>query len=485
MRIRPTARRTAAAFVAAASLVAVAGPASAAPGAPGTPRYTDGSTSGGDPYFPTAGNGGYDVRNYDLSLSWSPGATPAESRLEGTAVITLEATQDLASFSLDLRNLAVSSVLVDGKPVRYTQLPVDAQGRGGELVVTAAPKLKAGTTHRVTVVYSGTPGRPTDIEGALYGWVTFGDGVLVANQPEGAPTWFPVNDVPTDKATYDFRITVPEGKTAIANGEPVGTPVTRDGRTTWTWRTDDPTASYLTTASIGDYVMTTQTGPGGLPIYNFVETGLNATRAATTAASLALQPEMIDYFDGLFGPYPFDSFGAIVDDDTVGYALETQTRPVYSRQASESTVAHELAHQWLGNSVTLAGWRDIWLNEGFATYAEWLWSERQGGETAQAQFDDVYATPAEDEFWTTVVSDPGPTGLFAGAVYDRGAATVHALRTEIGDEAFFELLYRWATENAGRNVTTADFVALAEEVSGQQLDDLVTAWVVTPSKPAR
>ncbi len=484
MRIRPTARRTAAALVAAASIVATAGPASAAPGAPGSPRYTDGSTSGGDPYFPAAGNGGYDVQNYDLGLSWTPGATPAEGRLDGTAVITLTATQDLASFSLDVRRLTVSSVLVDGKPARYTQLPPDENGLGGELVVTAAPKLKAGTTHRVTVVYSGFPGRPTDIEGSLYGWVTFGDGVLVANQPDGAPTWFPVNDVPTDKATYDFRITVPAGLEAIANGEPVGQPVTRDGRTTWTWRATDPTASYLTTASIGDYTATTQVGPNGLPILNFVETGLNATRRATTEASLAQQPAMIDFFDDLFGPYPFTSFGAIVDDDTVGYALETQTRPVYSRQASESTVAHELAHQWLGNSVSVTSWRDIWLNEGFATYAEWMWSEKRGRETAQELFDGVYATPADDDFWTTVVSDPGPTGLFLPAIYDRGAATIHALRTEIGDDAFFELLYRWATENADGNVTTADFIALAEEVSGQQLDDFFTAWVVTPSKPA-
>ncbi|GAB3321964.1 M1 family metallopeptidase [Geodermatophilus aquaeductus] len=480
MRIRPTARRTAAALVAAASLVAVAGPASAAPGSPGSPRFTDGSTSGGDPYFPAAGNGGYDVQHYGLDLSWA-----ADGRLDGTAVVTLTATADLASFSLDLRGLTVSAVRVDGKPARYTQLPPGEDGRGGELVVQAAPKLRAGTTHEVTVVYGGYPGQPTDAEGALYGWVTFPDGVLVANEPEGAPTWFPVNDVPRDKATYDFRITVPEGKTAIANGEPVGEPTTTGGRTTFLWRATDPMASYLATASIGDYTATTRLGPDELPILDFVETGVTGDALTTTQASLALQPAMIDFFDGVFGPYPFTSFGSIVDDDTVEYALETQTRPVYSQVASETTVAHELAHQWVGNSVSPATWADIWLNEGFATYAQWMWTAtRPGGATEQEQFDAVYAIPADDEFWSVVVADPGREGIFADAVYDRGAATLHALRTEIGDAAFGDLLRRWVTENADSTVTTADFVALAEQVSGRDLDALFTDWLYTPARPA-
>ncbi|WP_336027102.1 M1 family metallopeptidase [Geodermatophilus sp. FMUSA9-8] len=478
MRIRPTVR-TAAALVAAASLVAVAGPASAAPGAPGTPRYTDGSTSGGDPYFPAAGNGGYDVQHYDLGLSWY-----ADGRLDGTAVVSLRATQDLASFSLDLRGLTASSVLVDGKPARFTQLPPGPDGRGGELVVTVAPKLKAGTDHRVTVVYSGYPGQPLDNTGAQYGWVTFADGVLVANEAEGAPTWFPVNDVPTDKATYDFRITVPEGKTAIANGEPVGAPVTSGGRTTWTWSADDPMASYLATASIGDYTATTQTGPDGLPILNYVETGLSPSRAATTAASLALQPQMVAFFEGLLGEYPFSSFGAIVDEDSVGYALETQTRPVYSGVASQTTVAHELAHQWVGNSVSPTTWADIWLNEGFATYLQWRWSEsRRAGYLAQ-QYARVAAIPAGDEFWTVSLTDPGAENLFAEAVYDRGAAFLVALQRTIGDAAFGELLRSWVRDNADSNVTTADLLALAEEVSGRQLDDLFRDWLTDPDKPA-
>ena len=451
----------------------VAAPASA-------DRYGPGSTSGGDPYYPWAGNGGYDVGHYDLTLAYDH----VTGRLDGTAVITLTATADLDSFSLDLRGLTASSVLVDGKRATFEQQPPNADGLGGELVVRTRPKLKAGTTHQVTVVYGGVPGQPLDIEAAPYGFYSFPDGAFVANEPEGAATWYPVNDIPTDKATYDFRITVPEGKTAIANGELVGAPVTANGRTTFVWRATDPMASYLSTASIGDYVMTAQVGPGGLPILNFVDTGVTGTRLTTTTNSLALQPAMIDFFDNLFGPYPFTSFGAIVDEDSVGYALETQTRPIYSGAASESTVAHELAHQWLGNSVTPETWRDIWLNEGFATYAQWLWTEtRPGQRTAQQQYERVYNRPATNAFWTTPPGDPGAEDLFNSATYERGAAALHALRGKIGDPAFFTLLRRWATENADGNVSTADFVALAEEVSGQQLDDFFTVWIYTPSKP--
>jgi aminopeptidase N len=450
----------------------VATPAAARP-------YGPGSTMGGDPYFPQAGNGGYDVQHYDLTLAYDP----ETGRLDGTAVITLKTTADLDSFSLDLRRLTATSVRIDGKTVTFEQLPPDGDGLGGELVVRARPKLKAGTTHEVTVVYGGVPGQPLDIEEANYGFTSFPDGALVANEPEGASTWYPVNDSPKDKATYDFSITVPEGKTAIANGELVGEPSTFDGRTTFVWQATDPMASYLSTASIGDYVMTVQTGPDGLPIYNFVETGVTDNRLTTTQASLALQPQMIDFLDDIFGPYPFTSFGAIVDDDSVGYALETQTRPVYSRVATESTVAHELAHQWVGNSVTPETWQDIWLNEGFATYAEWLWDESRGGPTPQQRFEDVFATPADDEFWATEPGDPGAETLFAPATYDRGAAALQALRGVIGDDDFFTLLRRWTTENADRNVSTEDFVTLAEEVSGQSLDDFFQTWIYTPEKP--
>jgi aminopeptidase N len=221
-------------------------------------------------------------------------------------------------------------------------------------------------------------------------------------------------------------------------------------------------------------------------IINAVDTDLSAAQRAETEATLALQPEMIAYFSRLFGPYPFSSFGAVVDDDEdAGYALENQTRPIYSGPPSEGTVAHELAHQWYGNSVTPRRWRDIWLNEGFATYSEWLWSAHRGGDSVQEQFDAAYARPATNEFWQVEVGDPGATGLFESAIYDRGAMTLHALRLEIGEEDFFRVLRVWAQRNRYGVVSTADLIRLSERVSGEQLDDLFTTWLYTAGKPAR
>ena len=461
-----------------ATTVALAGilPLVAATPAFAAPGYAPGSTSGGDPYFPASGNGGYDVQNYRLTLAYEP----ATGRLDGTAVLTLQADQDLSSLSLDLRGLTVSTVVVDGRSVPFTQQPA-VDGRGGELVVPV--KAIVHTTHQVTVTYGGVPGRPVDIGGELYGWVSTPDGALVANEPEGAATWFPVNDVPGDKATYDFVITVPQGKTAIANGDPVGKPTTANGRTTWRWHEREPMASYLATASIGNYTMTTQLGVHGQPVYDFVDDDITGRARTTTQAALAKEPEMLAFLEGVYGPYPFTSFGSIVDDDSVGYALETQTKPVYSGRASESTVLHEMAHQWVGDSVTPAQWRDIWLNEGFATYSEWLWAEHTGRSTLQAQFDDVMAVPADDEFWAVAPADPGAVDLFAGATYDRGAAALYALKGKIGDKAFATLLRRWTTEHWHSTVTTADFTALAEQVSHQQLDAFFTTWLYDTGKP--
>jgi aminopeptidase N len=459
------------------AVVGLLGPTSVASADPAArpPVGVAGSTSGGDLYFPAAGNGGYQVRHYGLDLRY----TPATRQLVGRARISaVTRRKDLRSFSLDLRGLSVSSVRVDGRPARYTLAD-------GELVVTPRRVLRSERRFTVDVRYGGTTGQPKDVGGSLYGWVSYADGAFVANEPDGASTWYPVNDSPSDKAGYDFRITVPRGTVAVANGLLRGTR-TRQGWTTYRWSAPEPMASYLSMAASGDYVLSRQRAVGGLPIINAVDRDLSAADRDKTRASLAQQPAMIAYFSRLFGPYPFNSFGAVVDDDEdAGYALETQTRPIYSGAPSEGTVAHELAHQWYGNSVTPRRWRDIWLNEGFATYAEWLWDARRDRGSVQSAFDEAYALPESDPFWQLRIGDPGATGLFNGAVYNRGAMTLHALRLEVGDQDFFRILRAWAQRNRNGVVETADLVTLSERISGEQLDGLFDAWLYTSGKPAR
>ena len=484
------------------SLMLADGAMAAPGGAPAGRGSTIGAPGAGDAYFPYAGNGGYDVRHYDLDLTYQPpGPAPAPlvGQLSGVATIDLVATQDLDRFDLDLRGLDVQALTIDGRPAREVAPPTGDRsgGRGAaywqvqddaarvwELTIQPRSRIRDGRRVRVVVTYGGATTRPLDIEGALYGWVTTRDGAMVVNEPEGGMTWYPVSDHPTDKATYDFAITVPQGKVAVANGLPARRPRTRNGRTTWYWHAPDKQASYLATASVGDYELRRSTTPDGLPIIDAVDDGLTPENAAVTDASLALEADMIAFLGDTFVPYPFNSAGGIVDDDTVDYALETQTRPVYSEVADEFTVLHELAHQWFGNAVSPKRWQDIWLNEGWAVYAEWLWSEHTGGDSVQARFDEVMAIPADDEFWELNVADPSPLGLFEAPIYDRGAATLQALRLEVGDKAFFAGARTWLRRYDDSTGTTEDFQRIYEQLTHRDLDAFFDVWLRTPTRPA-
>lgn len=501
MRVRAQLAGGIAASLTLIATVGLAGGAVAAPGQPGAPRFAAGADGAGDEYFPYSGNGGYDVQHYDLDITYEPPApapAPLEGAIDGVATIDLVALQDLDRFNLDLRGLDVRAVTVNGTSLRPGSHPVPDSPSGGpaywhvqddderkwELIIQPRPKLKKGQEAQVVVEYGGTTTRPRDIEGVLYGWVTTRDGAMVVSEPDGSMTWYPVSDHPTDKASYSFEITVPEGKVAVANGLPAKPPETGDGLTTWFWDAPDQQASYLTTATIGDFeVRDTYYSSSGVPIIDAVDSKLSPSALATTNASLGRQVEMIDLFEELFGDYPFNSYGAIVDNDSVGYALETQTRPVYSGQANEGTVAHEAAHMWFGNAVSPHRWQHIWLNEGWATYATWLWNDHRGVRTAQQAYNAWYDRARSDAYWAFQIGDPGPTGLFNGQVYDRGAATLHALRIEVGDDTFFDAAQLWLERHRDSTGTTEDFQAIYEEVSGQDLDEFFQIWLWDQVKP--
>jgi aminopeptidase N len=534
----------------------------------------------GDPLFPSLGNGGYDALHYTLDLS----ADIQKNTLSGTVTMDAQATQALSAFNLDFWGFSISAVTVNDEPVDYHR-------QNAELTIVPATPLAQGDQFTVSVTYSGTP-RGVNVVSipGLGGWTDYGTGAFVASEPAGAEAWYPVNDHPLDKATYTFRITVADPYVVAANGVLTQT-IDHGATSTYVWEMRQPMASYLATVDIDRFVLKTSAGPDGLPIRNYFPPDVADSAVQTFGATA----DMIAFFEDLFGSYPFDAYGVVVANTRLPFALETQTLVLFGRNEvgpssrGELVVVHELSHQWFGDSVSLADWKDIWLNEGFATYASWLWFEHtQGAQTLDSIVRQTYGSIAsdtqqfsitiskqqllnvlsqlsldqasmsadaaaqvvhmlvddpalEDQVRASVAGQPGgeitgqeiltfvdslpfdqvdlkgaqirtlvtllglehllkegaqfpeshylppgnPTArdLFNGGVYQRGALTLHALRLKVGDKAFFKTLRTYYDRYQYGNATTADFIAVSEEVSGQDLGDFFDAWLHDPIMP--
>jgi aminopeptidase N len=432
---------------------------------PAALAQSPGAAGAGDPYFPLMGNGGYEVDHYDLNLR----VRPKPDKVKATATISATATQALSSFNLDFRGLRVTSASVNGFPAALSR-------RGGEMTVTPAAPLASGASFTVAIAYHG---RPRPIGGI--GWIRTHDGTTAFSEPNGSPSWFPCNDHPSDKASYSFTVTVPPRYRAIANGL-LDSVQHHGGATTFAWHEPQPMATYLATVTIGHFRIKPSL-VDGLPAWTAVAPG----EGKRSRRSLRKLPRIIGLYGDHFGGYPFSSAGSIVIPGKSEGALETQTKPVYLGAPVPVVVAHETAHQWFGDAVSLAAWQDIWLNEGFATWSQWMWQAQAGDARLRNIFENYFNTSFKSigvrHFWKLPPGAPGPKKLFSFAVYYRGGMTLEALREKVGDVAFYATLRDWVAQHKYGNGTTQQFIALAEADSGVSLAHFFDLWLFQPRKP--
>ncbi len=433
----------------------------------------------GDSYFPQLGNGGYDAVHYTLDLNWDE----ATNKLDGTVTMLAKAYNDLTRFNLDFAGFTIDSVLVDGKEAAYKR-------DGRELQITPRATLKQDETFETAVSYSGVPGEGTSgfYDVFAEGWIRYPNGVYVASEPDGAANWYPVNDHPLDKASYTFEITVPDAYTVAANGLLQTVVDNPDPTTTYTWETHDELASYLATVNIAKFMVQKTVGQDGLPIRNYFPPDQTDKLIKTFSEF----PNMIAFYETIFGKYPFEAAGAVVADTKLSFALETQTLILFGRDIAvgrtndQTVIAHELAHQWFGDSVSLIQWKDIWLNEGFATYASMLWMEHAEGQAVMTkQMDNYYSIIAAQGKAFSAPANPPKNDLFNDGVYLRGAWALHALRLKVGDKIFFDILHTYYDHFKYGNAATGDFTNIASQISGQDLQDFFQAWLFDEKVPAK
>jgi aminopeptidase N len=419
------------------------------------------------PYFPRRGNDGYRITHYDLDLDYRVG----NNRMAATARLTVRTeAAELSAVVLDFASLRVDRVTLAGAKLRF-------EHRDEKLRVRLPRLFLAGNEFVLEVAYRGEP-KPTASRYGGLGWEQLEDGVLVASQPTGAPSWFPCNDRPDHKSGYRFRVTTSTNYQVAANGEPAGVSY-RGSNATWTYVQDVPMATYLATVQIGPYQMVELDSSRSSVVQRLV-TPLRRLPAARDA--FASQDAMMAYFSEAFGPYPFAAYTAVVTDDTLDIPIEAQGMSTFGANhadrgwPAQRMIAHELAHQWFGNSLTLGDWCDIWLHEGFASYAEWLWSQESGGKTADEHARNWHRQLSRmpRDF---ILGDPGPADLFDDRVYKRGALTLHALRLTIGDDLFFRLIRIWTVGYQYGTVSTREFEDLAEATAGRGLGEFFEGWL--------
>ncbi len=431
---------------------------------------TEAPTEFPDPYLPQQGSDDYAVTAYDLSLDYRV----AGNKLRATAELTIRVIRDAKALVLDLSGFRVERATIDGRRARVTR-------SAHKLTLTPSSALAAGSTVQVVVDYSGAP-VPRRSPWGMLGWEELSDGALVASQPSGSSTWFPCNDRPDHKSTFRIAVTTDADYRAVANGRRVSAD-RRGGRLVSVFEQPEPTSTYLATVQVGRYT-DVEVDLDGVP----GRISHPAALARRARHDLAALPRMMAVFQEWFGPYPFAAFGLVVTEDALEIPLEAQSLAIFGanhmdgQNGSERLVAHELAHQWFGNSVGLRRWSDIWLNEGFACYSEWLWFDAEGVKTVGTSarvFHRGLARQPQD----LVLGDPGPASMFDDRVYKRGAVALHAVHLALGDDGFRDLLHRWTARFRFETVTTEDFLTLLREAGMADVDGFERTWLRETALP--
>jgi aminopeptidase N len=470
-----------------AALLGLAGGAIATgPAYAGGHHPTPGSAGLGDRLYPLLGNGGYDVLNYDLRLTY-PRKDPAQ-QVRGDVTITAVATQALSRFDLDFGGDGVGKVTVDGRAATFSRA-------GDELVIT--PRRPLADHRRFTVTVSGftaTPIAPNASSPA--GFVVTPDGTVMAGQPDQSHQLFPSNDHPRDKASYTISMTAPTGWTSVANGRLVRT-TRHGGYVTSTYRESHPMASELIQVAVGDFGVYYRRPVNGTPVRDVVPPRLSAELLPKAAD----ERNEIAFMESKVGRYPFDKYGSLIIDGDLGFALETQGLSLYDTSffslpqvILNPILNHELAHQWFGDSVAPWEWSDVWQNEGHATWYEVLYAyetgtlpQYAGVSTLEDYYKKVYARG--DQFRTRYGPVARPLkadsiwDVFNPNVYDGGALVLFALRQQIGTPKFEQLERAWVAKYRGRSASSQDFINLASRVSGQNLQAFMTAWLYGSKTP--
>ena len=454
-------------------------------------RPSPGAAGIGDRLFPRLGNGGYDVRHYDVDLDYAT-AAPSQG-IDGTVTIQATATRPLSRFDLDFAGDAVGSVSVNGRPATFSRSRQD-------LVITPMSSLPKGRRFVVVVShYTAHPRSPSGSNILDNAFIVTPDGSATLPQPSGAHVFLPSNDAPRDKATFTFRLDVPAGETAVANGELVSQ-ATADGHTQYVYEQRQPMATELIQLAVGSYKVIDRGVHDGVHVRDVIAPSLEPL----LADKLPTELDQLAWLTARLGRYPFGSYGSFVIDSDVGASLETQTLSIFDRQVFDTsaltawatTMVHEAAHQWFGDSVSPREWSDVWLNEGHATWYQLSYAVEHGDmRAASGGVSDTldgamrFYYGLGDFYRRSIEPVAKPKNgsfrkLFSAQQYFGGALVLYALRQKIGDARFRRIERAWLSRYEGRSASTADFIALASKVSGKRLGPFLHDWLYGTKTPA-